>query len=177
VLCFQIQFTLNGTWDYQLKGTMARHIMIQQLFMTWRTSGRSNSCWFMEMRMIMFITNSQWYSLVLWNKMMFSFINWWGLYNLCIFNEPVRSLIITKFICMKFYFIQSYPDENHSIGSVRRHLYHSLERFLFDECFKTSSPADPNPGDDDSAAASLSKPINVAAISLLYVVYRIVFEV
>jgi len=31
---------------------------------------------------------------------------------------------------------QSYPDENHGIGSVRRHLYHSLENFLLEECFK-----------------------------------------
>jgi dipeptidyl-peptidase-4 len=30
---------------------------------------------------------------------------------------------------------QSYPDENHSLGGVRRHLYHSLEEFLFTECF------------------------------------------
>ncbi|XP_057672414.1 venom dipeptidyl peptidase 4 isoform X1 [Diorhabda carinulata] len=29
---------------------------------------------------------------------------------------------------------QSYPDEDHSLGSVRPHLYHSLENFL-DECF------------------------------------------
>ncbi|KAK5646663.1 hypothetical protein RI129_005127 [Pyrocoelia pectoralis] len=28
----------------------------------------------------------------------------------------------------------SYPDEDHSLGSVRPHLYHSLEQFL-DECF------------------------------------------
>lgn len=30
---------------------------------------------------------------------------------------------------------QSYPDENHALGSVRRHLYHSLENFLEEECF------------------------------------------
>ncbi|KRT81809.1 hydrolase, partial [Oryctes borbonicus] len=29
---------------------------------------------------------------------------------------------------------QSYPDEDHGLGSVRPHLYHSLENFL-DECF------------------------------------------
>jgi dipeptidyl-peptidase-4 len=32
------------------------------------------------------------------------------------------------------YLSQSYPDEDHSLGSVRPHLYHSLEDFL-DECF------------------------------------------
>jgi len=30
---------------------------------------------------------------------------------------------------------QSYPDENHGLGSVRPHLYRTLENFLFTECF------------------------------------------
>lgn len=31
---------------------------------------------------------------------------------------------------------QSYPDENHNIGHLRRHLYHSLGAFLMTDCFK-----------------------------------------
>jgi dipeptidyl-peptidase-4 len=30
---------------------------------------------------------------------------------------------------------QSYPDESHGLSGVRPHLYHSLENFLFEECF------------------------------------------
>ncbi len=33
-------------------------------------------------------------------------------------------------------FLQSYPDENHNIGHLRRHLYHSLGAFLMTDCFK-----------------------------------------
>lgn len=31
---------------------------------------------------------------------------------------------------------QSYPDENHSIGGLNRHLYHSLTNFLMADCFE-----------------------------------------
>lgn len=30
---------------------------------------------------------------------------------------------------------QSYTDENHSIGNLRKHLYHSLGTFLMTDCF------------------------------------------
>lgn len=35
---------------------------------------------------------------------------------------------------MCFIFLQSYPDEGHSLGGVHKHLYHSLGEYL-DECF------------------------------------------
>jgi dipeptidyl-peptidase-4 len=31
---------------------------------------------------------------------------------------------------------QSYPDENHSLGGVHRHLYHSMLQFWTEECFE-----------------------------------------
>lgn len=33
--------------------------------------------------------------------------------------------------------LMSYPDENHSLGGVRAHLWKSLEDFLFNECFSS----------------------------------------
>jgi len=30
---------------------------------------------------------------------------------------------------------QSYPDQDHGIGETRPHLYHSLEYFLFNDCY------------------------------------------
>jgi len=34
---------------------------------------------------------------------------------------------------------QSYPDQDHSIGDYRRHLYHSLSNFFVKDCFKMGS--------------------------------------
>merc|ERR1712129_630258 len=34
---------------------------------------------------------------------------------------------------------QSYPDQDHSIGDYRKHLYHSLSHFFTSDCFKIHS--------------------------------------
>jgi len=47
----------------------------------------------------------------------------------------------------------SYPDENHGINGagMRRHLYHSLEKFLFSDCFQpTEDDSPPSPTEDGS---------------------------
>lgn len=34
-----------------------------------------------------------------------------------------------------FLFLQSYPDENHGLGDVTKHLYHSMDQF-WTECLE-----------------------------------------
>jgi len=42
---------------------------------------------------------------------------------------------------------QSYPDENHAISGtgMRRHLYHSIEKFLARDCFTAEESTAPQP--------------------------------
>lgn len=53
------------------------------------------------------------------------------------FRQQVRTAKLQRFALTSKHF-QSYPDEDHGLGSVRPHLYHSLESFL-DECFVDDS--------------------------------------
>ncbi|CAL8124013.1 unnamed protein product [Orchesella dallaii] len=81
-----------------------------------------------------------------------------------------------------FFHQLSYPDENHSIGSVRPHLYHSLERFLFNECYSSASQpvvdptTTPNPGTTTLAgAATFSHSLTFLLINFVFVISRYAF--
>ncbi|ODN01619.1 Venom dipeptidyl peptidase 4 [Orchesella cincta] len=93
-----------------------------------------------------------------------------------------------------FFHQLSYPDENHGIGSVRPHLYHSLEHFLFNECYgspnqETDPTTTANTGTDatttqgtgnpssstEAGAASFSQPLAVLLINCIYLISRYAF--
>lgn len=47
-------------------------------------------------------------------------------------------LIYSRFNQFYSFILQTYPDEDHSLWGVRRHLYHALDRF-FAKCLTTNS--------------------------------------
>ncbi|ODM94098.1 Venom dipeptidyl peptidase 4 [Orchesella cincta] len=73
-----------------------------------------------------------------------------------------------------FFHQLSYPDENHAISGpgMRKHLYHSLERFLFNECYGSFSPQNTVPG---SRAAMFSNSLSTLLITCIYLIYRHAF--
>ncbi|CAL8095347.1 unnamed protein product [Orchesella dallaii] len=87
-----------------------------------------------------------------------------------------QSMILARALEKKdiFFHQLSYPDENHGINGpgMRKHLYHSLERFLFDECY--TSPNEPKTG-SDSGAAMFSNSLTIVLINCIYVMYRFAF--
>lgn len=72
---------------------------------------------------------------------------------------------------------QSYPDENHGIGGpgMRRHLYHSLQRFLFDECYKIPNQNDDRRGSGGSGDSGASTIINYSLSVVLSSIIVLVF--
>ncbi|ODM95059.1 Venom dipeptidyl peptidase 4 [Orchesella cincta] len=48
-----------------------------------------------------------------------------------------QSMVLTRALEQRgiLFRMQSYPDENHSLGGVRPHLFLTLEDFLFNDCF------------------------------------------
>lgn len=52
-----------------------------------------------------------------------------------LFRQQVQqNKFDVNYTYLQLFCLQSYTDENHSLGYVRPHLYHTMESFL-DECF------------------------------------------
>jgi len=74
------------------------------------------------------------------------------------------------------YFHQlSYPDENHAISGpgMKKHLYHSLQRFLFDECYRDSTAQER--GGDRSGSSAVGNSFLMAGISFIVMIYKYAF--
>ena len=58
-----------------------------------------------------------------------------------LFRQQVSRIIVNFFLSeltdhlLLIFDLQSYTDENHSIGNLITHVYHSLGTFLMTECF------------------------------------------
>lgn len=59
-----------------------------------------------------------------------------NIYIICIFSLSRNNCPLYS---QNEIFFQTYTDQVHDLGSVRPHLYHSLENFL-DECFNVTYP-------------------------------------